>query len=65
MGTNCAPLLLMCFYFAMGEKSFSKEKRDDMNDAFNSTSRHLDDLLNIDNILFDYWFTGYIQLSFN
>ena len=31
-------------------KSLTKEKRYDMIDAFNSTSRYLDDLLNIDNI---------------
>ena len=31
-------------------KSLSKEKQYDMIDAFNSTSRYLDDLLNIDNL---------------
>ena len=40
MGTNCAPL--------------TKEKRYDPIDAFNSTSRYLDDLLNIDNIHFEH-----------
>ena len=35
-------------------KSLTKEKRYDLVDAFNSTSRHLDDLLNIDNIHFEY-----------
>ena len=34
-------------------QSLTKEKRYDMIDAFNSTSRYLDDLLNIDNIHFD------------
>ena len=34
-------------------KSLTKEKRYDMVDAFNSTSRYLDDLLNIDNIHFE------------
>ena len=47
MGTNCAPLvadlLLFCY-----------EKRYDLIDAFNSTSRYLDDLLNIDNIHFEH-----------
>ena len=33
-------------------KSLTKEKRYDLIDAFNSTSRYLDDQLNIDNILF-------------
>ena len=31
-------------------KSFTKKKRYDMIDAFNSTSTYLDDLFNIDNI---------------
>ena len=44
------PLLPICFYFAMRE---GKEKRYEMIDAFNSTSRYLDDLLNIDNIHFE------------
>ena len=34
-------------------KSLTKEKRYEMIDAFNSTSKHLDDLLNIDNIHFE------------
>ena len=34
-------------------KSLTKEKRYDMIAAFNSTSRCLDDLLNIDNIHFE------------
>ena len=34
-------------------KSPPKEKRYDMIDAFSSTSRYLDDLLNIDNIHFE------------
>ena len=33
-------------------KSLTKEKRYDLINAFNSTSRYLDDLLNIDNIHF-------------
>ena len=34
-------------------KFLTKEKRYDMTDAFNSTSRNVDDLLNIDNIHFE------------
>ena len=49
MGTNCAPLLLTCFCSAM-----RIAKRYDLIDAFNSTSRYLDDLLNIDNIHFEH-----------
>ena len=35
-------------------KSLTKEKRYDLIDAFNSTSRYLDDLHNIDNIHFEH-----------
>ena len=42
-------LLLICFCSAMR----GKEKRYDLIDAFNSTSRYLDDRLNIDNIHFE------------
>ena len=35
-------------------KSLNKEKRYDMIDAFNSTSRYQDNLLNIDNIHFEH-----------
>ena len=34
-------------------KSLSRENQADIVEAFNSTSRYLDDLLNIDNIYFD------------
>ena len=34
-------------------KSLSRENQADIIEAFNSTSRNLDDLLNIDNIYFD------------
>ena len=35
-------------------KSLTEEKQYDMIDAFNSTSRYIDDLLNIDNINFEH-----------
>ena len=44
VGTNCAPLVA----------DLTQEKRYDLIDAFNSTSRYLDDLLNIDNIHFEH-----------
>ena len=47
------PLLLICFCYAM-RGSLTKEKRYDLIDAFNSTSRYLDYLLNIDNIHFEH-----------
>ena len=46
-------------------KSLTKEKLYDLIDAFNSTSRYLDDLLNIDNIHFEHRFVEYIPLNFN
>ena len=57
MGTNCAPLVADLFLFRYERdfmKSLTKKNRDDMIDAFNSTSRYLDDLLNIDNIHFEH-----------
>ena len=56
MGTNCAPLVADLFLFCYERdfiKSLTEEKQYDMIDAFNSTSRYLDDLLNIDNIYFE------------
>ena len=47
-----ADLILFC-YERDFIKSLIKEKRYDLIDAFNSTSRYLDDLLNIDNIHFE------------
>ena len=57
MGTNCAPLVADLFVFCYERdfmKSITKEKRYDLIDAFNSTSRYLGDLLNIDNIHFEH-----------
>ena len=56
MGTNCDPLVADLFLFCYKRdfmKSLTKEKRYGMIDAFNSTFRYLDDLLNIDNIHFE------------
>ena len=55
MGTNCAPLVSESFLFCYERdfmKSLSKKNQADIIEAFNSTSRYLDDLLNIDNIYF-------------
>ena len=51
METNCVPLGADLFLFM---KSLTKEKRYDLIDALNSTSRYLDDLLNIDNVHFEH-----------
>ena len=56
MGTNCAPLVADLFLFCYERdfmKSLSRENQADIIEAFNSTSRYLDDLLNIDNIYCD------------
>ena len=57
MGTNCAPLVadllfLFCYVrdFMM---SLSDDKQANVIDAFNTTSRYLDDILNINNVYFD------------
>ena len=56
MGTDCAPLVadlfLLCYErdFMM---SLSDDKQADIIDAFNTTSRYLDDILNINNVYFD------------
>ena len=56
MGTNCAPLVADLFLFCYERDfmtSLSDENQADIIDAFNSTSRYLDDLLNIDNAYFE------------
>ena len=56
MGTNCAPLVADLFLFCYERdfmKSLSRENQADIIEAFHSTSRYLDNLLNIDNIYFD------------
>ena len=56
MGTNCAPLVADLFLFCY-ERDFMLSLFDnnqtDITEAFNSTSRYLDDLLNIDNPYFE------------
>ena len=57
MGTNCAPLVADLFLFCYERyfvKSLSRKNQADIIEAFNSTSRYLDDLLNIDNIYFEH-----------
>ena len=51
MGTNCAPLVAYLSLFCYERDfmlSLSDNNQTDINEAFNSTSRYLDDLLNID-----------------
>ena len=56
MGTNCAPLIADLFLFCY-ERDFmmclSDDKQAIVIDAFNTKSRYLDDILNINNVYFD------------
>ena len=56
MGTNCAPLVAYLFLFCYERdfvKDHSSDNQADVIKAFNSTSRCLDALLNIDNPYFE------------
>ena len=56
MGTNCTPLVADLFLFCYERDlmlSLSDDNQSEVIEAFNSTSRYLDDLLDIDNTLFD------------
>ena len=56
MGTNCAPLVADLFLFCYERDfmtSLSGDNQADIIEAFNSTSRYLDDLLNIDSAYFE------------
>ena len=56
MGTNFAPLVADLFLFCYERDfmlSLSDSNQADIIEAFNSTSRYLDDLLNIDNPYFE------------
>ena len=56
MGTNCAPLIVVLFLFCYERDfiaSLSDNEEAEIIQAFNFTSRYLDDLLNIDNPYFE------------
>ena len=56
IGTNCARLIADLFLFCYERDfmmSLSDDKQADIIDAFNTTSRFLNDILNINNIYFD------------
>ena len=56
MGTNCTPLVADLFLFCFERdfmKDLSSDNQADVITAFNTTSRYLDDLLNIDNPYFE------------
>ena len=55
MDTNCAPLVADLFLFCYERDfmmSLSDDKQADVIDAFNTTSRYLDDILYINNVYF-------------
>ena len=54
MGTNCAPLIADLFLFYHERDSLSDNNPTYITEAFNSTSRYLDDLLNINNPYFEH-----------
>ena len=54
MGTNCAPLIADLFHIATKEISWILlTMKIKLIEAFNSTSRYLDDILNIENSYFE------------
>ena len=56
MGTNCAPLVAVLFLLSYERDimmSLSDETQADIIEASNSTSRYLDDLLNIIKLCFE------------
>ena len=56
MGTNCVPLIADLFLFCYERDfmmSLSDDKQTDVINVFNTTSRYLDDVLNINNVYFD------------
>ena len=56
MGTNSAPLVADLFLFCHERDfmmSLSDDRQADIIDAFNTTSRYLDDFFNIINVYFD------------
>ena len=56
MGSNCAPLvadLFLFWYERNSMLSLSDNNLTDIFEAFDSTSRYLDDLLNVDNPYFE------------
>ena len=68
MGTNCAPLVADLFLFCYERDfmmSLSGDKQADVIDAFNTTSRYLDNILNINNVILIIWLVKYTLQSSN
>ena len=68
MGTNCAPLVADLFLFCYERDfmmSLSDDKQADVIDAFNTTSRYLDDILKIKMFILTIWLVKYTLQSSN
>ena len=68
MGTTCAPLVADLFLFCYERDfmmSLSDDKQADGIDAFNTTSRYLDDILNIIMFILTIWLVKYTLQSSN
>ena len=68
IGTNCAPLVADLFLFCYERDfimSLSDDKQADIIDAFNTTSRYLDDILNITNVILTLWEVKFTLQSSN
>ena len=68
MGTNCAPLVGDLFLYCYERDfmdSLNHDNQADVIEAFNSTSRYLDDLLNINNLILKVWSIKFIHLNYS
>ena len=68
MGTNCAPLVADLFLYCYERDfmdSLNHDNQADVIEAFNSTSRYLDDLLNIKTLILKVWSIKFIHLNFS
>ena len=68
MVTNCAPLVADLFLFCYERDfmmSLSDDKQADVIDAFNTTSRYLDDILNLIMFILTIWLVKYTLQSSN
>ena len=68
MSTICAPLVAELFLFCYKRdfmNSLSDDNQPDIAEAFNSTSRYIDDLLNIDNPYFEEMVNQFYPLQLN
>ena len=68
MGTNCAPLVADLFLFCYERDfmlSLSEDNQSGVIEAFNSTSRYLDDLLNMTMTSLIAWSTVYTRQNFS